>query len=288
MPNVPPVQTYATEVPTELSLEVNVESARFASQPWEDKLIFSNISPTGAVIKGAKYQDLIPLVSVDYQQRFGSFILTGTENRYAGFITLLFSKDKTSTVLNDPNNPNTPVRTNAETKSGHYWHPILKRLDFVPTSFPYTQINFNGGGAQVIQQAARYVIRQVYIPGTSEGTKFITSIFQAPTQFLIPQWESPVPTEVSFHYVNLSGSFPSCLHKTMTLQSLLGTIGYVNSSGPTATPEVLKGQIFPATNFTGWEEYVLDDSQKLVNGVWVRTQIKVVPPEEPKEITEIG
>ncbi len=288
MPEVKPVQTYATETPKELSLEVNVQSSQFASQPWEDKLVFSNILPNGSVVKGAKYQDLIPLVPQDYATRFGSFILTAAENRYAGFITLLFSKDKTSTVLNDPNNPNTPVRTNAETKAGHYWHPILRRLDFVPTTFPYTQVNFTGAGLQVVQQAARYVIRQRYIPGTSEGTRFVTSIFQSSTPFQIPQWESPVPTEVSFHYVNLSGSFPSCLHKKLTLQKLLGTIGYVDSGGLTATPDEIKGQTFPATNFTGWEEYVLDDSQKLVNGVWVRTQIKVIPPDEPPEITEIG
>lgn len=35
---------------------------------------------------------------------------------------------------------------------------------------------------------------------------------------------------------------------------------------------------FPATNFTDWSPFVLKDSQKQVNGMWVREKVTIYPP----------
>lgn len=236
----------------------------------------------GNVIKGVAYQDLPQaLVVGSLMVRFGSYILTASEDRYAGYITLLFAQDKTDAAAN------MAVRTNVETRDGIYWDPILKDLRFIPVSYPYTQVNFSPGGTSIVQQAARYVIRQVYIPGTSKGTRVTTRIFQSPVPFRIPQWEAPQPTEVTFHYINLSGGFPSCLHKYLSLEDLLGAIGDASSGGNTPTPEFIAGQKFAATNFIEWPSFIHSDTQKLVNGVWVRTQEEYTPPDEPATITAV-
>ncbi len=290
MPNGPPdVKVYATQTPLEMAVEVNVRSDLFAEQPWENRLIYSNMNPDGSITKGVKYNTLSPFTPQDFVARYGTYILTATENRYEGYISLLFSKDKTSTVLNDPNNPNTPVNTNIETRDGIYWDPVLKELKFLPVNYGFSQTQFNNVGVQGVQQAVRYVIRQVYIPGTSKGTRVVTKVFQGPVPFQIPQHDVPTPTEVSFHYINLSGGFPSCLHKHLSLEDLLGSTGFSGPAGSSTNDyELISGQDFPATNFTDWESYYPDDSQKLVNGVWTRTQIQYLPPEKPATVTSIS
>ncbi len=290
MPSGPPdVKVYTTPAnPMEVSVEVNVKSDLFAEQPWEDRLVYSNMNPDGSVTKGVKYNKLVPFTPQDFVKRFGSYVLTATENRYEGFISLLFAKDKTSDVDGDPNNPNTPVTTNIETRDGIYWNPVLKELRFIPVSYGFSQTGFTNG-IQGVQTAQRYLIRQVYIPGTSKGTRVITRVFQSPVPFQIPQWDVPTPTEVSFHYINLSGGFPSCLHKRLNLQDLLGGTGFSGPIGSSANNyELIVGQDFPATNFIDWDSYIPEDSQKLVNGVWVRTQVEYSPPDKPETILSIS
>lgn len=285
MPDVPPYQEFATAVPTELSLEVNLDKTKFNLQPWETKLIDSNLNQTtGAVITGVTYNYLasIGITSQGIASKYGGYILTASENRYAGYITLLFAAPKT------PEQANTAISTNIETVNGIYWHPILKDLRFVPVSYGFTQTGFSQSGQQGINEAQRYLIRQVYVPGTSSGTRKVTRVFQSPTPFQIPQWDAPLPEEVSFHWINLSGGFPSCLHKRIALEDLIGSIGFQGPAGSSAADyELIKGQVFQATNYTTWLPWCPEDGQKLVNGVWTRTQVEYVPPPLPKTLTKL-
>ena len=285
MPDVPPYQEFATAVPNELSLEVNIDKTKFNLQPWASRLVYSNLGPQGQVITGITYQALaaLGLTSQGLAATYGDYVLTSSENRYGGYITLLFASAKAAVQAN------TPISLNIETRSGIYWDPILVALNFVPVSYGHTQTGFNFSGLQGINEAQRYLIRQRYIPGTSKGTRVVTRVFQSPVPFQIPQWDAPLPEEVTFHWINLSGGFPSCLHKRITLEDLLGSIGFQGPSGSSAADyELIKGQTFDATNYTTWLPWCPDDGQKLVNGVWTRTQIEYVPPPLPKIRTKLA
>lgn len=172
----------------------------------------------------------------------------------------------------------TPFRTSSKF-GNHRWPPILKQLQFIPArDFPITSQLSDGKTIY----ANRYLVREVYIPEVNEGSRFVTEEFISDTKFDIPQYPVPTPTSISYHYLNLRGGFPECLHKKIDIKALISTTASYNGSVTTANYNELQGQVFPATNFTEWAPYVLSDDQDLVGGVWYRKRIRVYPPPMPK------
>jgi len=182
----------------------------------------------------------------------------------------------------------TPFRTS--TKFGnHRWPPILKELSFsLARDFPLVTQAPKRAQAQDSMQtvfANRYLVREVYIPEVNEGSRFEIEEFTSDTPFDIPQHPVPTTTSVTYNYLNIRGGFPECLHKRIDIGNLISTVASYGNSTITDTYNELRGQVFPATNFTEWAPYVVSDEQEFVNGVWYRRRIRVYPPAVPETIT---
>ena len=69
-----------------------------------------------------------------------------------------------------------------------------------------------------------------------------------------------------------------CLHPEVRISSLpsgSGSSAYFYFSPALSTRVDI---FYPATNFTDWTPFVLRDSQKQVNGMWVREKVTIYPP----------
>jgi hypothetical protein len=68
-----------------------------------------------------------------------------------------------------------------------------------------------------------------------------------------------------------------CLHPDVRIGSLpSGTFSTQFYFSPVFGSRV--DIFYPATNFTDWTPFVLRDSQKQVNGMWVREKVTIYPP----------
>lgn len=276
----------AAEVLNELSLEANVDSTKFITEPWEDKLIVSNIDAQGNLITGVRYQDLMPLVTQSAAQKFGTYRLTNVINRYAGYITLSFAKHKDDTVI-DPvtglTEKMTPYRE-TPTFGNHYWHPILQSLVFIEDhNFPRSTYGGRGGQSAIVT-GPTYYARQIYQPSVSEGTRFLKKEYFADTPFLIPSFLVPIPTSVAYDLPGLRGSFPECLHPKILIPATQTATASFVAGNQGGASSALRGQRFPETNFTEWRPYIVSAEQGQKNGGWYMATILVIPPLQPDRI----
>lgn len=277
MPSPPPVQLYPAEVLNQLVLEVNVDSSKFADQPWASKLIVSNIGPSGAIITGSIYESLMPLVPQSYAKLYGSYVLTEIVRRYAGFITLTFIQHQTAAQAS------TPWRITSSF-GNHRWPPILLALAFIQDNT--FQRSTNGAKAQkaAIVLGPSYYVREAFIPETNEGARFIEEEFYSDTPFIIPQYETPVATSISYDIPGARGTFPESLHPKIVIPATRSSSTVVIQGSASDIAGSIGGQVFPATNMEEWQPYVLSDQQKQENGAWRRTRVTVYPPEQPEVI----
>lgn len=249
-------RTIKTPQPGVRSLIVDVSESNFVSSggsvPPEGTLYGSALFKTffGADYRGPGFEDYV-------------YVDQGPDNKNGG--TLLFAKDKTEAEANVPFR--TVIRVD-----GHYWHPVL--LALIPVLVEGFPLSTQDGVNTV--NAARYVMRERYIPGVSEGTRFKDEYYFGPRPFNIKQRPVPIPSSVSYDIVSRLGGFPECLHKRITIPPLTTTPG--NS---------IPGQVFEATNFEEWSPYVLSDHQELVEGGYFRKKTTVYPPIPPEEITRL-
>lgn len=208
------------------------------------------------------------LFGQDFNLKFSGFrYVKQLEDSRAG-ARLLFVKSMTDEERN------LPFRTTSKF-GNHYWHPILKELRFLPVgSFPNTAQT----GAATFVSAVRYLVRETFIPAMHEGTRFEIDEFFSDTKFSIPQYPVPTPTAISYHFVNLRGGFPECLHRKIDIAALAAVVG----------ASVQEGQVFPATNFIEWQPYYVLDDQDLTDSGYYRQRKRAFPPPQPKVIVRIG
>lgn len=184
---------------------------------------------------------------------------------------------------------NTPFRS-TPSFGDHPWDPILIKLKFIrDRSFPNVINNAqttNGSTQFGLTTAPRYYVREVFIPGATEGSRFIKEEFTSPVKFNIPAYPTPLAAHVSYDYLGVSGSFPRCLHDDLKLPPHEGANATYYQTGTIAGGTPVVGQFFPKTNFTTWQPYVKSDDQDLRDGMWYRVRVKVYPPPLPEEITQ--
>lgn len=271
MPDVPPVQTLATEVLAELSIECNVESAKFAAQPWENELVVSNIDANGNIIRGTKYKALSSLVGQDYVQRFAEYTLTKVSNRFSGFITLSFAKPKTDQQKATP-------YASSYTFGNFYWHPILDALVFIEDrTFPRTTYGGKAGASAIIT-GPTYYVRQAYRPSINEGTRFFKREFFADTPFVIPSYMVPNPSSVNYDVPGVRGSFPECLHPEINIPNFQTANAAFVQGDYSVASGALQGQHFPETNFDDREPYIFSADTSFKNGGFYMADIRAIPP----------
>jgi len=175
-----------------------------------------------------------------------------------------------------------PVRSIPEF-GDHTWPPILEQLRLVKdTSFPHSTAITNGSAVGLLN-ATRAYVREVYIPGAEEGTRFLYDEFIGSEKFAIPRYPVPGPNAVSYDFLGASGSFPKCLHDDIVLKTNRQERTFYQTGGTTST-SVTQGQSFPRTNFKKWAPYVISDKQAFKDGLFYRIRVRVYPPPKPKTI----
>ena len=234
-------RTIATPDPRYRSLVVVVGESSFASN--------GGVIP----VQGTSYSSPLMkgLLGSDYKKEFSDFVYTSQLEDVKVGGQLVFARH-----FSDEQRK-TPFRTS--TRFGnHRWPPILKKLEFVlARDFPITSQLSSGKTVY----ANRYLVREVYIPEVNEGSRFVTDEFISDEPFVIPQYPVPTPTSVSYHYLNLRGGFPECLHDKIDIKALISTTANYNGTVTTDNYNELKGQVFPRTNFIEWSPYVISVEQ---------------------------
>lgn len=247
-------KTLKSDNPSERSLLVTIGEASLATAG-------GSLPPEGSLYGSSVWKTLL---GADYRKSFADFVYTeqGDDTKNGG--TVLFAKNKTVAQAM------VPYRTLTR-KGNHYWHTILVKLTPVLVSgFP---LAVSVGSGSTNTNAARYVMREVYIPAATEGTIFKTEYFSSPRPFSIGKSRVPIASAVTYDLINRRGGFPECLHDKLVIPAV-----------STITGQSLPAQIFPETNFTTWEPYILTDDQKLVNGVYLRERVTCFPPPFPEEV----
>lgn len=267
-------RTVQTPNPKFRSLQISVKEATFASSA-------GIIPPEGTLYSDPAWKSFF---GKDYLKEFSDFryICQTSDNQNGG--TLLFCRSMT------PEQRDTPFRTT--TRFGnHHWYPILKKLEIIPDSGSARSYRAVVNGQNAVNSGPSFYVRQVYIPAVDQGSRFIVEEFFSDIPYVIPQYPTPKPSNVSYDVPGVRGGFPECLHDDIYIQSIsttidttvIGTSGQLTSIGGGST---IPGQFFPRTNFKSWSPYVISDEQKFENGYY-RQRVTVFPPPLPKAISNV-
>lgn len=205
---------------------------------------------------------------------FGLYILTDSEESADGHLAFTFAKPKTAKQRRVP----FKTRTVHEP---HYWPDWMRAMYAIKDATVPYEIITSGGS----QYKDRVLDRVEIIEGGNYQTEiFIEEFFNStPTPASEFSSESPQPTVVSWNYLGSSGS-QSCLHDTVTIPEVMTGGTLVDGFGtPNARERHTNGDVFPATNMTGWTQHCFSDSEVPLSGGYYRvrktaTPIYIPPP----------
>jgi hypothetical protein len=263
----PTHQLLRAPVPNEWALEVFIDQGMVINSP--------DIIPAAGTAYKSFPRGVLPL---DLMPKFQDYILVTSGDGPPGKLSLIFGKNKT------PQQAQTPFRS--QPKFGnHYWPPVLKALEIIPD--PGTPRSYRSADSleSKIFSGPSFYVRVDFIPEVNEGTLFLVEEFFGPTPFQVGQHPTPQPGSVSWDLPGVSGGFPSCLHRGITIEDHLTATSVqtqgVEGGSSASIGSGIRGQFFPATNFTDWSPYILSEEQSFQNGYHlVRTT--VFPPPRPK------
>lgn len=224
---------------------------------------------------GTTLKDFLPGVDkADALNRgFGLYLLTDTEEAPAGYQAFTFAKPKTAKQQRVP----FKTRTYHEP---HYWPDWMRAMYAIEdATVPYEIATATGS-----QYVDRVLDRVEIIDGGNYETSItVEEFFNAePT----PETEfssiTPQPTTVSWNYLGSSGSL-SCLHPLVTIPEIMTGGTLVDGFGtPNARERQTGGDIFPATNMTGWDDHYFSDTEVPLNGGYYRVRKRAIPLYIPK------
>lgn len=238
-------------------------------------------SMLAALVIGVTTFSQMPRITIPLRiDEFANYVFTDKIVASPTSYWFLFGPPKTVAEANVPFRSTTSF-------GNHPWYPILLKLNFLrDPSFPHVINSSDGAGNFGITTAPRTFVREVYIPGASEGTRFLKEEFTSPVQFNIPSYQVPLASHVTYDFLGVSGGFPECLHDDIDIPPQSASLATYYTTGGVAGGGGVVGQKFPRTNFTTWQPYVTKDDQELKDGMWYRVRIRVYPPPLPKVITE--
>jgi len=179
---------------------------------------------------------------------------------------------------------NTPFKT-FWAKRQYPWPAVLYDLYLVDAkNFPQSTYN----GTETVT-AATYLQRRLYQPSISYNSEIRVEQFLSDTPWSRSDLShpQPVPTEIDGSYLNIDINFPKCLHPEIRFPELVPDAQIVLGAGvvnPTRT-RAPREQIFPATNFTDWQPFYIDDDVQPTNGLYLRERVRIYPPPARQEIT---
>lgn len=232
--------------------------------------------PDFTPMEGTAYKNFPKwLISSDFLKNWGDYTYVQSEDgNTPGSVTLLFVKNFT------PEENSTPFRT-ITYFDDHRWPAIMLAIGFPPVQGVNHSHNGIINGKSAIILSKMYSERRVIIPEVNEGTLFKKEEFFSNVPFTIPQYDTPVETEVFWDIPNgPHGSFVG-LHPDIPIpHTQVATAGIVEGNQSEAS-SIQKGQFFPATNFEDWSTYVWKHTQEFQNGYYA-VRIWVTPPTQPE------
>lgn len=262
-----------TPNPSELSLVIDVPVSVFAMSNRQ----MPTASTNGVI--GDKYasEAFKFLVSAAWVKGYGDYVFVDVSKPMPQWLRFHFIKEKTAAQRASKE----PFRS-MPSFGNHRWNAILKKLSFFQdNSFPLAATIIKNGQKGTVT-APRTYDQVVYVPEINEGTLFLEEEFFSDTPFVIPQYEVPIPTAVSYVVPGgASGNFQECLHPKVVIPDLrAGSLVFIGGAQSDSGGNV-RGQVFPETNQTGWERYVLSHKQKFEVGYY-GYRVTVNPPDEPE------
>jgi hypothetical protein len=205
---------------------------------------------------------------------FKDYVYTHCE-RTDQYLWFYFGKNKT------PAQRSTPFRTFYDTR-GYVWPAVLEDV-YIVQSTTFVQSTYNGTATVT---SPSLFPRYRYRPSVSVSSVIKVEQFLAETPWSEQELthEQPVPTDVNASYLGVSVDFPRCLHGDITFRELVPGASIVSGVGM-VTPPLGRDptrMIFPATNFTDWSPFIIEDKQQPTNGLWLRERVTIYPPPQPE------
>lgn len=206
-----------------------------------------------------------------------------------GYLWFYFVKHKTATERN------TPFKTIWTSKLWK-WPNVLNSLIFVPdNAFPLgTQYpippdpNNDVTGGTALAFAPNLIERMNLTPEALALSACIIQQYVSDSDTADSPWSlndltHMQPTEgfVSWDFNGAKGSI-TCLHPDIKIPArgkAYTTVINGTTTSAEAAPNVPE-RIFPATNFEGWEAFVVSDDVVQENGEYFREKVTIIPPEE--------
>lgn len=233
---------------------------------WNDA---NQMSPNSIPTIGQSYKASPIKGNKPRVEEFGDYVYTYM-SKEGDDIWFYFGKNRTTAQRN------TPFRTWSDTRQ-YTWPAVLEDLYFVQSSIPQ-YINTGTG----VDTAPRLLARYRYRPATPYNSIIVVSQYLSEVPFAqaVMTHDFPVPTDVNGSYLGIQVDFPRCLHDTVTFPEKVPGAQIVQGVGMVNPPFVRNPakMTFPATNFLDWTDFVIEDKQTPVNGLFLREQVRIYPP----------
>lgn len=210
------------------------------------------------------------------QDGFADYVYLKCEKTGADYINFFFGKSR------DADTRNTPFAVYRDNRQ-YTWDAVLEDL-YVISSTVQQYISTGNG----VQKAPRYLPRYKFRPAVSYNSRIIVRQYlsEIPWPDGELEHEQPVPTAINADYIGLNINFERCLHGAARFRETTPGAAIVYGVGMIEPPSdrALQGQLFPATNFTDWQDFYIEDRQQQVNGLWLRESVQIFPPPIPEAI----
>lgn len=237
------------------------------------------LQPDGPYLKEYTPYNEFPWIATPPRvEEFGSYRYVFSEKAGADATRFFFARTRTDEEKNTPFKEWTSTR--------HYvWPAVL--LDFYIIRSSFTINTYNGTDTE---SAPRYMPRYRYQPSTPHDSRIRIRQYLSDTpwpanRLVHPQ---PVATDIDGSYLGVSMRFPRCLHRRVTFPELVPGASIVLGAGMegsdrSGTP---REQIFPATNFSDWVRFDIEDVVQPTRGLFLRERVTIYPPDrgEPIEL----
>lgn len=219
----------------------------------DDNLVLPSNLPVG----GTKWSDWeLGQRDREIDQEWKDYVFVDTTSAAPGRRAFVFGKLKTGAAANVP--------FESYTDNEFYrWPTVVRRREVL------SQVQVFSSGSTVLD----INVNQFFIKPSAEVESLIK----------VERFQNAVPWEASAmrHRKPIADDLGSyvkdCLHPDIRISSLESS--YNVSDYYTDASIGMRVDIFyPATNFTDWTPFVLRDSQKQVNGMWVREKVTIYPP----------
>jgi hypothetical protein len=252
-------QIHSTPNPSEVMFSVRVSNLN----------MIKALESPGLLTRLTPYRNMTWIAQRPHVQEFGGYVYVAMEEADADHKRLIFAKSKTQTERN------TPFETIYSTRQ-YPWPAVLQELWF--------------------EEVDNYIYqKRFYRPSVTVDSRIKIQHYlsEVPWPQAVTSHPQPIPTEVTGTQVveasdndvfSLQVNFPKCLHPEVILSRAIrsGSASRIDNAGtqpPNYTNSNPQSQVFPATNFTDWQKFVIQDVVQPQRGLYLREKVTIYPPQ---------